>query len=96
MRILASGLTGLFVFTALAGPGRAAPRVQEAVYGVSSAGTTVHVFTLTNDHDVRVRILDYGGILTEVDVPDRKGVTKNVVLGLADRVIALDGGRIRG
>jgi aldose 1-epimerase len=84
MRVLASGLAGLFAFTALAGYGRAAPRVQEAVYGVSSEGKTVHVFTLTNDHNLSVRILDLGGILTEVNAPDRKGVAKNVVLGLGD------------
>jgi aldose 1-epimerase len=44
----------------------------------------VHAYTLTNDHSVSAKILDYGGIIAELNAPDRRGQVKNVVLGLAD------------
>ena len=37
---------------------------------------------MTNDHGLRVRFLSYGGVITEIDVPDRMGRLDNVVLGL--------------
>jgi aldose 1-epimerase len=62
----------------------AAPRVNVADYGVTADGRAVHVYTLSNDHSVSARILDYGGIIAELNAPDRRGQIKNVVLGLAD------------
>jgi aldose 1-epimerase len=62
----------------------AAPRVSVSDYGVTADGRAVHVYTLSNDHSVSARILDYGGIIAELDAPDRQGRIKNVVLGLAD------------
>ncbi len=37
-------------------------------------------YTLTNDHGMIVSFLDYGGILTEIRVPDREGNFENIVL----------------
>jgi aldose 1-epimerase len=44
-------------------------------------GQTVQVYTLTNDHGMRVAITNYGGIITEIIVPDREGKTADVTLG---------------
>jgi aldose 1-epimerase len=63
---------------------RAAPQVSVSDYGVTADGRAVHVYTLSNDHAVSARILDYGGIIAELNAPDRHGRIKNVVLGLAD------------
>jgi len=62
----------------------AAPQVTVGHYGVTADGRAVHVYTLSNDHSVSARILDYGGIITELNAPDRRGQVKNVVLGLSD------------
>src|ERR1700744_2592456 len=37
---------------------------------------------MTNDHGLRVRFLSLGGVITEIDVPDRAGWPANMVLGL--------------
>jgi aldose 1-epimerase len=61
-----------------------AAEASRAPYGVTTAGAPVEVFTLKNDRGMTVKVLSYGGIITQVDVPDRKGQTQNVVLELAD------------
>lgn len=62
----------------------ASPQVSVDNYGVTADGRTVHVYTLSNDHAVSAKILDYGGIIAELNAPDRHGRVTNVVLGLAD------------
>ena len=52
-------------------------------YGTTSAGEPVHQYELTRD-GMTVRFLDYGGIVTAIEVPDRDGRSDNVVLGLPD------------
>ncbi|MDB5456748.1 MAG: Aldose 1-epimerase, partial [Caulobacter sp.] len=74
----AAGLTG---FAAAAA---AAAEASRAPYGLTAAGEPVEVFTLVNDHGMVVKVLSYGGVITEIDAPDRAGRTENVVLGLAD------------
>src|SRR6185437_4536961 len=62
----------------------AAPQLSVSDYGVTADGKTVHAYTLKNDHGVSAKILDYGGIIAELNAPDRRGRVANVVLGLAD------------
>ncbi len=62
------------------------PRHKSSVsdYGTTADGRAVHVYTLTNAHGMSVKVLDYGGTITEINAPDRHGKTANVVLGLSD------------
>jgi len=50
-------------------------------FGKTAEGRTAHVYTLTNKNGMKVRFTDYGGLITEVDTPDRTGKRANVVLG---------------
>ena len=52
------------------------PRRRDArsgAYGTTQGGQAVDIFTMTNDHGLRVRFLSFGGVITEIDVPDRTG-----------------------
>jgi aldose 1-epimerase len=50
-------------------------------YGITADGIPVEEYTLTNAHHMEVKIITYGGIITSIKVPDRKGQFTNVVLG---------------
>lgn len=47
----------------------------------SSGGNDVHLYTLTNARGFVARITNFGGIVTELYVPDRNGQLDDVVLG---------------
>jgi aldose 1-epimerase len=63
-------------------PANAAATLEHAPYGTTQGGQAVDIFTMTNDHGLRVRFLSYGGVITEIDVPDRTGRLDNIVLDL--------------
>jgi aldose 1-epimerase len=71
---LAAGVTG--------GTADAAAALDHASYGTTQGGQAVEIFTMTNDHRLRVRFLSLGGVITEIDVPDRAGRLDDIVLGL--------------
>jgi len=58
--------------------------VKSDRFGMLPDGQVVTRYRLTNANGVSVAIIDYGGILTEVNVPDRNGKTANVTLGFDD------------
>lgn len=55
--------------------------ITKQPYGTTSDGKAVDEYTLTNAHGVEVKILNYGGVITSIRVPDRNGTIANVVLG---------------
>jgi aldose 1-epimerase len=56
-------------------------RLEEADFGKMTDGTAVKQFTLRNAHGMAVKVISYGAIIMEVDVPDRNGAPTNVVTG---------------
>ena len=61
--------------------GKQMTRIQEQDWGRTSDGTPVKLFTLTNSKGMVAKISNYGGIITEIRVPDRNGKIDDVVLG---------------
>jgi aldose 1-epimerase len=55
--------------------------IAKQPYGVTADGKAVDEYTLTNAGGMVVKIINYGGILTSVEVPDRTGHLANVALG---------------
>jgi aldose 1-epimerase len=55
--------------------------VAKSLFGKLPSGKRVDLFTLTNANGLVAKITNYGTILTELHVPDRKGRLADVVLG---------------
>ncbi|MFZ9010845.1 MAG: aldose epimerase family protein, partial [Anaerohalosphaeraceae bacterium] len=55
--------------------------IEKTEFGQTKDGVTVQLFTLTNDNGMIAKITNYGGIVTELWVPDRDGNPADVVLG---------------
>src|SRR5690606_27551170 len=55
--------------------------ISVADWGTTKDGQSVELYTLTNKNGATVKISTYGGIVTEIQVPDRDGKLGNVVLG---------------
>jgi hypothetical protein len=49
----------------------AAATLDRAPYGTTQGGQAIDIFAMTNDHGLQVRFLSFGGVITEIDVPDR-------------------------
>lgn len=62
-------------------PAQALTRLEQREFGKMPDGTPVQQFTLRNAHGMLVRVMTYGAILNEVQVPDRNGAMTNIVLG---------------
>src|SRR4029077_5229536 len=60
----------------------AAATLDHATYGTTQDGQAVEIYTMTNDHGLRVRFLSYGGVITEIGLACRAGRLDNIVLGL--------------
>ena len=60
----------------------AAATLDHAPYGTTQDGQAVDIYTMTNEHGLRVRFLSYGGVITEINAPNRAGRLDNIVLGL--------------
>jgi aldose 1-epimerase len=55
--------------------------ISKAPYGTLADGTAVDQYTLSNRRGMTVKIITYGGIVTEIATPDRHGKTAGVALG---------------
>lgn len=54
--------------------------VERMDFGKTPDGTPVELYTLSNGR-ITAKVITYGGIITELHVPDRQGKTADVVLG---------------
>ena len=52
-------------------------------YGTTKDGRQVSEYVLRNAHGAEIHFINYGGIITKIDVPDRRGRMANVALGFA-------------
>jgi aldose 1-epimerase len=55
--------------------------IVQADFGKTPNGQTAQLFTLVNKKGMRVKLTNYGGIVTSLEVPDRNGKLGDVVLG---------------
>lgn len=57
--------------------------VKTTSFGTLPDGREVQQFILVNDNNITVKIINYGGIITSIEVPDRDGNPENVVCGFS-------------
>jgi aldose 1-epimerase len=60
------------------------PTIEKILFGMTRDGAPVDQYVLTNATGMKAKVITYGGILTELDVPDRHGKQGDVVLGFDD------------
>jgi aldose 1-epimerase len=72
---LAATVNALITGAAMAGT------VASEAFGTTKEGGKVELYTLTNASGASVKFMTYGGIITEINVPDRAGRLGNVALG---------------
>ncbi|HEY5042268.1 MAG TPA: hypothetical protein VIK53_09715, partial [Verrucomicrobiae bacterium] len=75
-----------------AGTPSSVARLEEREFGKLADGTVVKQFILRNARGMTVKVITYGGIISDLEVPDRNGALTNVVLG-ADSLDRYTGGR---
>ena len=81
-RITSLLLILLFLCSAVAAQAQAT--VTKESFGKTAAGENVDIYTLRNTHGVEAKIMNYGGILVSLKVPDKNGKFDDVVLGFND------------
>lgn len=59
-------------------------RISSALFGELSGGQKITAYTLENKSGSSIKILDLGGIIVSLNVPDRDGKLDDIVLGLDD------------
>ena len=64
--------------------------ITQAPFGRLSNGEAITQFTLSNANGLVAKIIDFGGIVTELHAPDRDGRLADVVLGF-DRLAPYEG-----
>jgi len=55
--------------------------ITESAFGKLSDGTPIELYTLRNSHGMEATIMNYGGIVTSLKVPDKHGKFDDIVLG---------------
>lgn len=55
--------------------------LRKTPFGKLPSGKPIDLFTLTNKHGLVAKVTNYGTIITELHVPDRRGRMADVVLG---------------
>lgn len=56
-------------------------KTSKRTFGHTPDGREVHIFTLKNKSGITADIINYGGIVTSLVIPDRDGVPGDIVLG---------------
>ncbi|WAR18193.1 GALM-like protein [Mya arenaria] len=55
--------------------------ISQEKFGITDDGEEVIRYTLTNGNNFEVRIINYGGIITNIFAPDKNGTRADIVLG---------------
>ncbi len=90
------GLFGMIAALSVSGV-KAADTITRKPFG-QAGGKPISLYTLTNAHGAQVQITNFGGTVTSIKVPDRRGELGDVVLGYdtSENYVANKGGTYFG
>lgn len=60
---------------------KASLAISQEDFGKLPTGESIQKYTMTNANGMVVSVINYGGIITHLEVPDKKGKIEDVVLG---------------
>ncbi|HQU82916.1 MAG TPA: aldose epimerase family protein [Pyrinomonadaceae bacterium] len=63
---------------------QAKPKVKKESFGKTTDGKAVEIYTLTNSSGAEAKIINYGGRVVSLKMPDKNGKFEDVVLGYDD------------
>jgi aldose 1-epimerase len=78
--LIAAGVI-LLPMLSRASSGKDAHDVKKEKYGTTPDGQQVDLYTLTNSRGLEVQVINFGGIITSIRVPDRDGKGVDIALG---------------
>ncbi len=82
IRILAVAMAGAAMLANIGGMAQAASgTITQKPFGTAPDGQAVTLYTLTNPKGMQVSIMNYGGIVQSLLVPDKTGKLGDIVLG---------------
>ncbi|MDX6181072.1 aldose epimerase family protein [Flavobacterium sp. Fl-77] len=55
--------------------------IEKSSYGTTSKGEKIESYKLKNQNGMEVDIITFGGIITDLKVPNKEGISENVVIG---------------
>jgi len=61
--------------------GRVKVNIQKEIFGKTSDGKEVELFTLNNENGVELKIMTYGATIVSLKVPDKNGQLGDIILG---------------
>src|SRR3954463_15326020 len=79
-----AGILAAAMFAVLMSSNIAEAAVKSEKFGTTKDGKAVDLYTITNASGASVKFMSYGGIITEINVPDRWGHLGDVVLGFTN------------
>src|ERR1044071_5447861 len=56
-------------------------KISSERFGIMPSREEIHIFTLSNNQGFEASIINYGGIIVALNVPDRSGKIDDMVLG---------------
>jgi aldose 1-epimerase len=56
-------------------------KITPVIYGTLSDSQKIELYTLSNSNNVSCKIINFGGIITEINIPDKSGKIQNITLG---------------
>ncbi len=98
MKRLTSLIAAAFVAFAMFAQATASPAIPitKKLYGTLESGQNIYAYTLKNHQGMSVTIINYGGAVIKLKVPNRNGKIQDVILGFKNLAGYVNGGTYFG